>query len=239
MRWRAVLLSATALSLLPSPSVWAEVRGGVSLSAMALGETTSTSGAEADASPHLLAYGDLRAWREARKLAVGFELRGDFRLRLAGNFDDLAALRGERQITARGYERGREYELREAFVGRRGERFDFQIGRLIIREADALGLDGARLVWRFHPAWHVALYGGLAPNPFSRSLLTDYTSLAGGGGLDAAYAYPKVWGSFSLNTVAFAGLDDGGPIDAAKPAAPSDNRETPRRNWPPSCLIVW
>src|SRR5256885_2197898 len=70
--------------------------------------------------------------------------------------------------------------------------------------------------------------GGGSPNPFSRSFADDYNrgQPAFAFGAAAAYAYPRIWGSFSAVGTWLGGPDDGGPL-AAK--APDPNRtETPR-----------
>ena len=99
---------------------------------------------------------------------------------------------------------------------RRGEKVDFALGRLIVPEADALKLDGARLWWRMAKHWDASLYAGAYPNPFSRSILNDYDGgFAIAGGLDATYTYDKIWGSFALSSSYFSGNDDGGPLPAS------------------------
>ena len=64
---------------------------------------------------------------------------------MTGDFSTAKASLGQGQVTARGYLGGREYELREATLVRRGERVDFGLGRQYVAEADQLKLDGARL----------------------------------------------------------------------------------------------
>ena len=125
------------------------------------------------------------------------------------------ALTANLPITARGYSGGREYDLRELWAGRRGDHIDFAFGRLLIRESDALRIDGARLWWRFSESWQATVFGGLYPNPFARTLTDDYLSknaLAGAAGANIAYNYPRIWGSASLVSTLFGAPDDGGPI---------------------------
>ncbi|MSP62972.1 MAG: hypothetical protein EXR72_22080 [Myxococcales bacterium] len=220
------------LCLLASPAR-ADVRGRIALSSTFLTEESERKGAESDASNATLFYGDLRGVLEGRRLAGGVEFKGDFRLRLTGNFDEAAALIGQAQTTSRGYAGGREYDLRELWIGRRGQSVDLHAGRLILREADALTLDGVRLGWRFHPAWRATLFGGLHPSPFSRSLGDDYPSLALGFGADLAYSHPRIWGSAAVAGIWLDGPDDGGPIDGKKPAA------MPGRTEPARAFLVW
>ena len=187
----------------------------LSLSVMALGESQAQ-----DASQNTLAFGELRGVVDGRSLAGGLEFRGDFRLRLSNDFSTADALTGVAQTTARGWLGGREYDLRELWVGRHGESVDFALGRLIVREADALIIDGARAWWRVTPAWHASLFGGLYPNPYARSLPDDYIAsdtLAFAAGADAAYHLPSLWGSASLVGAVFGGNHDGAPISPASP----------------------
>lgn len=226
MRLHHEIVVAVLLCSLPARG---DVHARLSLSSLLYTESEDKSGADANASNTTLFYGDLRATLEGRRLGGGFEFKGDFRLRLAGNFDDGAALVGSPQLTARGYGDGREYDLREAWVGRRGEAWDLGVGRLIVRESDALTVDGARLWWRFHPAWHASIYGGFYPNPYARSLPDAYTSspaLAFGG--DVAWSYPRIWGAASITGTWLGGADDGGPIDPKMPAAPAGRTEAAR-----------
>ena len=192
------------------------------------------------ASPFELGYGELRAIIDGRRLPGKFDLHLDGRVRMSGQFSTDAATQGADQIVARGYLGGREYEVREAWVRRRGEKWDFGLGRMIVAEADALRLDGARLWWRMAKHWDASLYAGAYPDPFSRSVTSDYVggfAFAGGG--DATYTYDKIWGSFSVNGAYFGGKDDGGPLDPGAlamgtmgvPGAPK--KETPR-TW-----ITW
>ena len=165
-------------------------------------------------SPFELGYGDLRAVIDARRLPGQFELHLDGRVRLSGDFSTDAATQGADQVIARGYLGGREYELRQGWVRRRGENWDFGFGRMIVNEADQLKLDGARIWWRPKKHWDTSLYAGAYPNPYSRSLTTDYNGgFAFAGGLDATYTYDKIWGSFSASGSYLGGNDDGGPLD--------------------------
>ncbi|HWE27413.1 MAG TPA: hypothetical protein VHB97_05390 [Polyangia bacterium] len=180
------------------------------------------------ASPFELGYGDLRAIIDGRRLPGNFDLHLDGRVRISGNFSTDAATQGADQIISRGYLGGREYEVRQAFVRRRGETVDFALGRMIVAEADALKLDGLRLWWRMAKHWDASLYAGTYPDPYSRSLTTDY---GGGftfvGGADATYTYDKIWGSFSVNSAYLGGNDDGGALDPNAPAG-TPHTETPR-----------
>ena len=174
-------------------------------------------GREAQASsPFELGYGELRAIIDGRRLPGNFELHIDARARISGEFSTAAATQGADQIVARGYLGGREYEVRQTYVRRRGEKVDFAMGRLYVPEADALRIDGARLWWRMAKHWDASIYAGGYPNPFSRSITSDYSGgFAIAGGLDATYTYDKIWGSVSVSSSYLSGNDDGGPLPAS------------------------
>jgi hypothetical protein len=199
-----------------------------------LGQRPMGIGPEATvASPLSLAYGDLRVTIDARRLPGKFDIHLDGRVRATGEYSRDAADEGKSQITARGYEGGREYELRSAWFRRRGDKWDFAFGRMIVAEADALRIDGARLWWRMAKHWDASLYGGAFPDPYSRSVLSDYTGgFAYAGGADATYTYDRIWGSLSVNGSYLGGKDDGGPLSAAELAGmvtpPTPRIETPR-----------
>jgi hypothetical protein len=218
------------------------VEARLSLSTMFLTEGSETTGEASNQSVNSLLYVDLRAVVGVQRLSsLMLEGKGDLRLRLTGNFDENAAFAGNSQITSRGYSGasapvtsspstgGREYDLRELWIGRHGEKLDFALGRLIVREADALTIDGLRGWWRFLPEWHGSLFAGFYPSPFARSLTEDYTdAIAVAGGFDLAYQYPRIWGAVSAVGAYLGGPDDGGPINPASPAAPSGRTEDPR-----------
>lgn len=166
-------------------------------------------------SPFELGYGELRAVIDGRRLPGQFDLHADLRLRITGEFSTDAATQAADQITSRGYLGGREYELRQLWFKRRGESIDFGFGRMIVAEADALRLDGVRLWYRPRKHWDMSAYAGAYPNPYSRSLTTDYLggNFAFAGGADATYTYDKIWGSFSASGSYFSGNDDGGALN--------------------------
>jgi hypothetical protein len=63
--------------------------------------------------------------------------------------------------------------------------------------------------------WDLSFYAGGYPNPYSRSLTTDYVTGAPSivGGADVAYVYDKAWGSLSFDGAYLGGKDDGGRFD--------------------------
>ncbi len=184
------------------------------------------------ASPFELAYGDLRAVIDGRRLPGGFDLHLDARVRITGEYDTDAQTIGANEITARGYLGGREYEVRQAWVRRRGDNVDFGLGRMVVAEADALKIDGLRLWWRMAKHWDLSLYAGAYPDPYSRSITTDYDGgFAFAGGADTSYTYDKIWGSLSVNSSYLGGNNDGSPVTATGVGTPT--KETPR-TW-----ITW
>jgi hypothetical protein len=189
--------------------------------------------------PYSLAYADLRTQLDGRRLPGNFELHLDGRVRITGELDQQQLDNGSSGYTARGYLGGREYELRGASFMRRGESVDFAIGRQFVLEADAMKIDGARVWYRFNkPHWDVSFFAGGYPNPYSRSLTTDYQGANGyygaslGGGADVAYVYDKFWGSFSAAVIYLGGSNDGGPLNLGN-IAPTYATDTPRSflNW--------
>ena len=239
MKRLAIALAALSSMLaLPSPARAQDLkdRFNIRLIAQGMFETEQQAaaagyGREAQvASPFELGYGDLRAVIDGRRLPGNFDLHLDGRVRISGEFTTAAADQGANQIISRGYLGGREYEVRQAWVRRRGESVDFGLGRIIVPEADALKIDGLRLWWRMAKHWDASIYAGAYPDPYSRSLTSDYTGgFAFAGGVDATYTYDKIWGAFSVNSAYLGGKDDGGPLFG--PGNPKT--ETPR-TW-----ITW
>jgi len=179
-----------------------------------------------------LGYLDLRAVIDARRLPGQFELHVDGRARVTGDFDHDAAQVQAGQTFSRGYYGGREYELREAWFRRRGQKVDFALGRMFVAEADSLKIDGVRLWWKFHKKWDLSLFAGGYPNPFSRSLTTDYQGANGyngvaiAGGADIQYLYDKLWGSLAVVGSYLGGNDDGGPLSITGGVATPANFQT-------------
>lgn len=204
-----------------------------------------------------MGFGELRATVDARRIAKErIDFRLDVRLRLTGTYnfetkftDEFTDKRNSDNnfgISARGYLGGPEYDLREAYVNVRfTEGFGLQLGRMFVPEADNIKLDAVRLWRRFGPHWTGTAFAGGYPNPYSRSLLTDYSSACGSGvagdtstpatsgpcvpggmqlgigaGVGARYSYDRLWGSVGLVGSFFNGEGDGGKVQV-EPSAMS------------------
>ena len=207
----------------------------LSLSGLYLTEQQSADAPEnKQAAPFSLGYGELRAVIDARRLSNRVDLHLDGRVRATESWSiDDASSGNYPAITARGYLGGPEYELREAWAKVRDEHVDVLLGRQYVLEADALKIDGARLIWRVAEHWETGLFGGAYPDPYSRSVTTDYVgSFAAAGGAHVGYSYQKVWGSFGAASSYLGGMDDGGTLDPANPAG------TPARE-PPRTWVAW
>ncbi|MCS6912084.1 MAG: hypothetical protein RMK29_17850 [Myxococcales bacterium] len=146
----------------------------------------------------MLAYGEVRGVLEGKRLwRDRLDLRLDLRLRGTGTFayerkfdnTDANLVLALQQnpalslgVSARGYLGGPEFDLREAYgLVRLTDRYTVQLGRMFVREADGAKLDGARLFRRFGNHWEGSVFVGGYPNPYSRSLLSDYTPPCGPG----------------------------------------------------------
>jgi hypothetical protein len=179
-------------------------------------QESSTAARQAQqASTAELGYADLRMVIDGRRLrGSGWDLHLDGRVRLTNEYNYYTAQTGGDQTFARGYlQGGREYELRQAWLLHRGLNWDVGFGRIVVAEADALKLDGARLWYRPSTHWAVSLFAGGAPDPFSRSLPSDYFGGFGiAGGATTGYTYDKIWGSLSINGEYLSGNNDGGPL---------------------------
>lgn len=214
--------------------------------------------ADRSATSARLGFLDLRGLIEGKRLWKDrLDLRLDLRLRLTGSLDF------ERKYTtamadydplsspgtaARGYLGGAEYELRQAYgLLRLSDRLSLQAGRMFVAEADSTKIDGVRLLRGFAGERVVgSVFAGAYPNPFSRSLLTDYSAPCGNGvanvaldasqpggvaagpcaasaalalaaGVSARYALANLWGSAALTGVYMNNDGDGGPVRAQSP----------------------
>lgn len=171
-------------------------RGKVSLSGFYYTESDGVDLQAGDARKKIgslanLGYGDLRATVSMIRIArEKLDVHLDFRLRLTGdfNFENKFANIDDFKpnlylgTSARGYLGGKEYDLREAYVTLRAtESLRIQLGRFFVSEADNTKLDGLRIERSFGSHWVGSAFIGGYPNPYSRSLLSDYEPPCGAG----------------------------------------------------------
>lgn len=113
-----------------------------------------------------------------------------------------------------------EYDLRELWLIRNGERTDLTFGRQFITDLAAIKIDGLRVDYASSPKLTYVAFAGLNPFRGSRSVDTDYIDLKnptdqtpagkfiGAGGFGAAYRTPTAYGAFG--GVVQQALDGGG-----------------------------
>ena len=197
------------------------------------------------ASPDTLLWGDLRGVLDAQQAGGSpLDVRADFRLRLTPQDPWLGSLRNlSQQIsTARGYQGGREYELREMWVGiPLDDATRLTLGRQILLDVDAITVDGARVTRRFAKTWQGEAFAGLFPNPFSRSLENDYLStseLAFAGGADVSYSVPEVHGAAAVAAESFLGKDAGNGLLGGMPPT-TNNLVTGVQDESPRVFLYW
>ncbi len=129
-----------------------------------------------------------RLWKERLDFKLDFRLRVTGSLDFERKFDANTTLFGDQfyktplGTSARGYLGGREYDLREAYVTFRPvPTWHLHVGRMYIAETDAIKVDGAKVGHDFGQHWYGSAFVGGYPNPYSRSLLTDYVAPCGNG----------------------------------------------------------
>jgi hypothetical protein len=153
--------------------------GRVSLGFGAYAESDGAALPDTTASPDLLFWGDLRGRIQASHIKGGrWNAFGDLRIRYTPDTpSDPVAGRADDQTltTSRGLFGGNEYELKEAFLTRRGVKYDVSLGRMVLRDVDAITIDGVAIGYHKGDRWEYGLGAGMFPNPYSRSLDTDYT----------------------------------------------------------------
>lgn len=177
-----------------------EIDGRISSTATVYTESASSEAVEGNelASPQDLMFSDLRARLSvARDDELGPKALADFRMRLTGD-----------ELGARGYTGGSEYHLRRGYVEHRGARLRYAVGRQVIGEADAVRVDGVSAHFDDGGIWRYGAFAGAFPNPFSRSVETDYAGLTSAaripitGGAHASYKTPSAYGSLAAATIA-------------------------------------
>ncbi len=207
--------------------------GRVFISGMYYAESASaTPAGSQDAAPGKLLYTDIRGFLKADHIQGGkWQGVGDLRLRVASNGAQEFPMMQTGMAagsTARGWLGGNEYQLREGYVLRRGDKVDLALGRQVLLDVDAIRIDGLRAVYRKSDAWELGAFAGLYPNPFSRTIDDDYkpadankrtiTEMPVAGGAWAGYRYNRVYGALGLAAVDYR--------DKPDPAIPADPLRT-------------
>jgi hypothetical protein len=157
-------------------------------------------------------YTDLRLQTDFRHIAGSrWEARFDGRVRFVSS-PPATSENGETASTITNHVQSgltgeNEYEIREAWIVRNGDRSDVFIGRQFIPDLGALKIDGIRIDYASSKKFTLIGFGGLYPFRGSRSITTDYIDLktdagmsagkfVAAGGFGAAYRTDAAYGSF-------------------------------------------
>ena len=158
-------------------------------------------------------FTDLRLQTDFRHISGGrWDARIDGRIRFvnSGATDDQTGtgMTGPTTNIQSGLLGQNEYDLRELWLIRNGERTDVTIGRQYVLDLAALKIDGLRVDYASSPQLTYLGFAGLLPFRGSRSLTTDYIDLKnptdgtpagqfiGTGGFGAAYRTSTAYGAF-------------------------------------------
>ena len=172
------------------------------------------------ASPASRLFGDLRAQVDARHVKGGrWDVRVDGRARVATQAALDSPTIGATTPVQSGVYGGKEYEVRELYAVRSGERTDVVVGRQYVLDLAAVKIDGLRIDYASSDRWTWIAFAGLYPTRGSRSVLTDYPKkldLAGAevggrvmplsGGVGAAYRFARAYGA--IGAVAILPMSD-------------------------------
>jgi len=184
------------------------------------GAPTGTLGSDGSSFPEL--WTDLRLQTDFRHIAgSAWDARVDGRIRFVDNPGDTVNAdvpAGTANVVVpnhiqSGLTGGNEYELRELWLARNGDRTDVFIGRQFIADLAGVKIDGLRVDYASSQQFTLLGFAGLFPVRGSRSLTTDYIDLrkdynvtsqsldpAGklvtAGGFGAAYRTESAYGSF-------------------------------------------
>jgi hypothetical protein len=182
--------------------------------ALAPGSTTgSNQTGDANGTTARRLFTDLRLQTDFRHIAGSrWEARIDTRARFvnSGNPANEPGLAGTNPDThfQSGLTGQNEYEVRELWLIRNGERTDLTFGRQFIADLAAVKIDGLRVDYASSPKLTFLGFAGLYPLRGSRSITTDYPDIkdpttgmqlskfVGSGGFGAAYRTPTAYGSF-------------------------------------------
>jgi len=175
------------------------------------GALVGMAGSEASGDSRM--FTDLRLQTDFRHISGGrWDARIDGRIRFvnsgATDNESTTGATGPTTNLQSGLLGGNEYDLRELWLIRNGERTDVTIGRQYITDLAALKVDGLRVDYASSPQLTYLGFAGLLPFRGSRSLTTDYIDLKnptdgtpagqfiGTGGFGAAYRTSTAYGAF-------------------------------------------
>jgi len=172
------------------------------------GGSLGQSGDEASADSRM--FTDLRLQTDFRHISGGrWDARIDGRIRFVNSGTTAEEpTAGPTANVQSGLLGKNEYDLRELWLIRNGERTDVTIGRQYITDLAAVKIDGLRVDYASSPQLTYLGFAGLYPFRGSRSLTTDYVDLKnptdgtpagqfiGTGGFGAAYRTSTAYGAF-------------------------------------------
>lgn len=190
----------------------------------ALVNAGTTPGPGSDAGPARY-FGDLRLQTDFRHIkASRWEGRFDGRIRVVNTppsnigilppsaANPTGTVQAPPTHSQSGLTGGNEYEIRELWLIRNGERTDVIIGRQFIPDLGAIKIDGVRIDYAKSNKFTLLGFAGLYPLRGSRSITTDYITqysdlnaagqhtavgkFVGAGGFGAAYRTVNAYGSF-------------------------------------------
>jgi hypothetical protein len=140
-------------------------------------------------------FGDLRLQTDFRHIAGSrFEARLDGRIRAVNTPTNI--LNTQPNHIQAGFNGQNEYDLRELWLVRNGERSDVFVGRQYVPDLGALKIDGLRIDYASSQKFTLIGFGGLYPVRGSRSIDTDYKgSRTATGGFGAAYRTLDTYGA--------------------------------------------
>jgi len=157
-------------------------------------------------------FTDLRLQTDFRHISGGkWDARIDGRIRLVNTgstIDSPTKTSTPTMYVQSGLFGQNEYDLRELWLIRNGERTDVTIGRQYILDLAAVKIDGLRVDYASSPKLTYVGFAGLYPFRGSRSITTDYIDLKdpadgtpagqfiGTGGFGAAYRTQTAYGAF-------------------------------------------
>lgn len=165
----------------------------------------------ANYSPVQRLFTDLRTQLDAKHISGGvWDFRMDARVRVSPECN----YQTQNQVTytpdcqtQSGTFGGNEYDAREFYARRSGDKSDWYIGRQYVLELAATKIDGIKIAYHQSDRWDLLAFGGLHPARGSRSVQTDYPAmrllnmeqgarvLPIAAGLGGAYRYQKLYGS--------------------------------------------